>query len=450
MTRADVPAPGGVQAFRGTLLHFPREAAHGAYEAAAEYVDDGMLLVRDGRIEGCGAAADIAPTLGPGVRIVDLRGRWLVPGFIDTHVHSAQLDVIASSGEQLLNWLERYTFPAERRFADPGHAQEASEFFLRELLRNGTTTAVVFPTVHKASVEALFEAARRRRMRLVAGKILMDRNCPDFLRDTPADGDHDSRDLIERWHEHDRLHYAVTPRFAPTSSHEQMTLAGRLLDDYPRLYVQSHVAENRDEVRWAAQLFPWARSYLDVYDHYGLLRPRAVYAHCIHLDPADRDRFAASGAAMAFCPTSNLFLGSGLFDRDASRRAGAHVTFGSDVAGGTSFSLLRTMHEGYKVLQLAGQTMSAAEALYYATRGAARALLLDDRIGSFSPGCEADFVVLDPASTPLLARRWALAASWVERLFALMILGDDRAVAQTYILGERAHDRDASAPDGGP
>jgi guanine deaminase len=428
------------QAFRGALLHFPAGAASGD-ESSVEFIADGLLVVRAGRIEHAGAHDALAPALAPGTAIHDYRGKWLVPGFIDTHVHYAQTDIIASSGEQLLNWLERYTFPTERRFADPAYAAAAAEFFLDELLRNGTTTALVFPTVHRQSVDALFEAARRRRMCIITGKVLMDRNCPDYLRDTAESGDRDSRELIERWHGLDRLRYAITPRFAPTSSDAQLELAGRLAAEQPSVYVQSHVAENRAEVRWVGELFPWARSYLDVYDHHGLLRPGAVYAHCIHLDHEDRARFGASGASMSFCPTSNLFLGSGLFDRAAARAADAHVTLGTDVAGGTSFSMLRTMHEAYKVLQLAGQTLSAFDALYLATRGAAEALGLHHRLGSLAPGFDADFAVIDPCATALMSRRFARADTLAEQLFALLMLGDDRAIAATYVLGELAHRR---------
>jgi guanine deaminase len=429
----------GRRAFRASIFHLLGDP--GTEPGAAEFVADGLLVVRDGRVERCGGYAALAPALAPGTPVEDLRGKWIVPGFVDTHIHYAQTDVIASPGEQLLAWLEKYTFPEERRFGDPAYARAVAEFFLDELLRNGTTTAVVFPTVHKASAEALFAAADARRMRLVAGKVLMDRNCPEFLRDTPEQGDEDSRELIERWHGRGRLAYAITPRFAATSSERQLELAGRLYDERPGLYVQSHVAENRDEVRWVAELFPSARSYLDVYDRFGLLRPRAVYAHCIHLDETDRRRMAQSGAAMSFCPTSNLFLGSGLFDRAEARRLGARVTLGTDVGGGTSFSMLRTLAEGYKVLQLRGQTLSSLDAFYLATLGAARALELDAHIGNLAPGKEADFAVIDPGATPLLERRFARAGDLVERLFVLMTLGDDRAVAATYVLGERAHPR---------
>jgi guanine deaminase len=430
---------GGLRAFRGAIFHLTGDPGPGGDPAAAEFLEDGLLVVRDGRIDRLGAHATIAPALPAGTPVEDLRGKWIVPGFVDTHIHYAQTDVIASPGEQLLQWLERYTLPAEGRFGDPEHAAEVAGFFLDELLRNGTTTAMVFPTVHKGSVDALFAAADARGMRLISGKCLMDRHCPEFLRDTPESGDADSRELIERWHGKGRLAYAITPRFAATSSERQLELAGRLFAERDDLYVQSHVAENRAEVRWIAELFPAARSYLDVYDRYGLLGPRAVYAHCIHLDEADRARMGETRTAVSFCPTSNLFLGSGLFDRAAAHRHGMHVTVGTDVGGGTSFSMLRTLHEAYKVVQMSGRTLGVLDAWHLATLGAAKALALDDRIGNLAVGKEADFALIDPAATPLLARRFARAADLLERLFVLMMLADDRAVAATYVLGERVH-----------
>ena len=299
------------------------------------------------------------------------------------------------------------------------------------------TTAMVFATVHPQSVDAFFDAARERGARMIAGKVMMDRNCPEFMRDTAQSSYDDSKALIARWHGRDRLLYAVTPRFAPTSSERQLELAGRLLDEHPGVYLQTHVAESRAEVAWAAELFPWSRSYLDVYDHFGLVRERAVFAHCIHLDDADRARMGASGAAMSFCPTSNLFLGSGLFDADAARRHGVRLGLGTDVGGGTSFSMLRTQDEAYKVAQLRGSPMTPLSAFYHATLGGARSLYLDDRIGNFSRGKEGDFIVLDPAATPLLARRMKNAPTLPERLFVLMMLGDDRVVAATYLMGVR-------------
>ena len=429
---------GKARAWRASILHFLSDPGSGDDPRATEYFEDGLLVVAEGRVSAIGAAAELLATLPRGTTITDCRPGLIVPGFIDTHIHYPQTDVIASFGTQLLDWLERYTFPAERRFADPVHARAVSEFFLDELLRNGTTTALVFGTVHAQSVDAFFEAAKARGLRMIAGKVLMDRHCPDDLRDTPEEGFRESARLIERWHGHARLGYAITPRFAITSSEEQLRLAGELARAHPGVHVHTHVAENRAEVQWARDLFPWSRSYLDVYDHFGLLRERSVFAHCIHLDGEDRKRMGESGAAAAFCPTSNLFLGSGFFDIDQSDRAGIPIGLATDVGGGTSFSMLRTLADGYKVAQGLGQSLGAKRAFYLATLGGARALGLDNEIGNFRRGKEADFVVLDLASTPLLARRTAVATGIAEKLFALMTLGDDRCVRQTFIMGSPA------------
>ncbi len=430
------------QAFRGALLHFLHDPGDALSGDAWEYLDDGVLLVEDGRVAALGSAADLLPQLEADWALTDYRGRLIVPGFVDTHVHYPQTEIIASYGEKLLQWLNRYTFPAERRFADPAHARAIAEVFLDELLRNGTTTALVLGTVHRQSIDAFFEASAARKLRMLAGKVLMDRHAPDDLCDTPQSAYADSKALIERWHGQDRLGYAITPRFAITSSDAQLEQAGRLAREHPEVFVHTHVAENHDEVAWVAELFPWSRSYLDVYDRYGLLRERAVYAHCLHLDEADRRRMGATGASMAFCPTSNLFLGSGLFDLQAADAAGVRVGLATDIGGGTSFSQLRTLSEGYKVLQLNGQRLSPLRALYLATLGGARALYLDDRIGNFLPGKEADFVVLDPDAIPLLSRRLSGVTDLAERVFALIMLGDDRAVQATHVLGQCLHQRD--------
>ncbi len=431
----------GVTAFRGRLLHFLDDPAT-AGERAHVFLDDGVLVVRDGRVQSTGNWTDVRGALPAETPVVEFTDKLILPGFIDTHVHYPQSDIIASYGEQLLEWLERYTFPTERRFSDPAHARDVASFFLDELLRNGTTSALVFATVHPESVDAIFAEASSRAMCIAAGKVLMDRNCPEFLRDTAESGYAQSAALIERWHGHGRLLYAVTPRFAPTSTDRQLELAGRLLDEHPGVLMQTHVAENMDEVRWVAELFPRSRSYLDVYDQCGLLRRGAVFAHCIHLDAVDRRRMAESGAAMSFCATSNLFLGSGLFDLDAAREHAIAVGIGTDVGGGTSFSMLRTLAESYKVAQLAKQRLSPLRAFYLATLGGARALGEEDRLGNFAPGKPADFVVLDPAATPLMARRMSHAEGLVEALFVLMMLGDDRAVAATYVMGEARWRRD--------
>jgi guanine deaminase len=427
--------------WRASILHFLADPGSGDDARATQYFDDGLLVVDKGRVSAVGPAADLLPTLPPGTQATDCRPGLIVPGFVDTHIHYPQTDVIASCGTQLLDWLERYTFPAERCFSDAAHARGVCEFFLDELLRNGTTTALVFGTVHAQSVDIFFEAAEARELRMVAGKVLMDRHCPEDLRDTPAGGVRESAQLIERWHGRGRLGYAITPRFAITSSDEQLRLAGELARAHPTVHVHTHVAENLGEVAWARELFPWARSYLDVYDRFGLLRDRSVFAHCIHLDEDDRRRMGESGAAAAFCPTSNLFLGSGLFDIEAADRAGVRFGIATDVGGGTSFSMLRTLADGYKVAQMRGQTLGAQRAFYLATLGGARALGLDGEIGNFLPGKEADFVVLDFEATALLARRTGLAGTLTEKLFALMTLGDDRCVRQTCIMGSSRYSR---------
>ena len=431
-----------MKAFRGEIVDFTGDPGDGAH--ALRHFSDGLLFVSGGRVQAVGEHAALEADLDDSVELIDCRGKLILPGFIDAHVHYAQTDIIASRGADLLDWLKRYTFPAEAAFDDPQRAAEAARFFCRELLRNGTTTALVFATVHPASVDAVFAEAERLGMRLIAGKVLMDRNAPEYLCDTPASGYEQSAQLIERWHGRGRLGYAITPRFAPTSSDEQLELAGLLWRENPTTWLQSHVAENPDELRWVAELFPWSRSYLDVYDHFGLLGERAVYAHCIHLDEQDRQRLVETATTAAFCPTSNLFLGSGLFDFSDARARGQSLAWGSDVGGGTSFSLLRTLAEGYKVAQMGGQGPSAAEAFYGLTLGAARALQLDDCIGNFEPGREADFVVIDPAASALLARRMEGCADLEERLFALMMLGDDRCIDSTWLMGEcRYHREDA-------
>jgi guanine deaminase len=425
-----------VTAHRAAILHCLRDPFDDRDPIAAgsvEYFEDGLLVVADGCVEEVGPAEDLLERLPSNVRVVEHGDKLIIPGLIDCHVHYPQIDIIASYGERLLDWLEKYAYPAERAFADPGHAREVAEFFVQELLRNGTTTACVFATVHPHSVDAIFEAAAKRGMRLIAGKVLMDRNCPQDLRDTPAMAYADSRALIEKWHGRDRLLYAVTPRFAITSSEAQLREAGRLLQEFPDVYLHTHLAENEEEVQRVAELFPWSRSYLHVYEHFDLVRQRSVFAHCIHMHDHDRQRMAHKGAAMAFCPSSNLFLGSGLFDLVSANRCGVRVGVGTDVGGGTSLSLLRTVGDGYKALQLAGRSLSPFGALYLTTLGAAKALYLDDRIGSFRKGNEADFIVLDPSATAIMRRRRSTASGAMERLFAQLMTGDDRSIAEVYL-----------------
>ncbi|UIF87049.1 guanine deaminase [Cupriavidus sp. UYPR2.512] len=425
------------RAIRGRVLHFLRDPQF--HEDAYQYWDDGVLIVTNGRIAAAGDYTQLAARIPAEAEIVDHRGKLIVPGFIDTHVHYPQTDMIASPSPGLLHWLDTYTFPEERRFADPDYARGVAGFFTEELLRNGTTSAVVWSTVHKASAEALFAESEARNLRMVTGKVMMDRNCPEFLRDTAETGARDSADLLSRWHNKGRLAYAITPRFAPTSTEAQLAACGELARAYPDAFIQTHVAENRDEVKWVAELFPDARSYLDVYDRYGLLRPGAMYGHAIYLDQDDRRRLADSGAAVAHCPTSNLFLGSGFYDFHQSDAHRLNVTLATDVGGGTSFSMFRTMNAAHKVARMGGYYLTALRMFYLATRAAAEALGWTDRVGSFGEGCEADFIVLDPKATPLIARRSNRSETLEEELFAFAMLGDDRVIDSVYVMGEAAH-----------
>lgn len=393
--------------------------------------DHWLLIGEDGRIV---AVQPDAP--GDDWQRIDHRGRLLLPGFVDSHVHAPQLDVIASWGTQLLDWLQTYTFPAEARLADGAEAARCASDFLDALLVHGTTAAAVFATVHAGSADALFEGALARGMRVLTGKVLMDRHAPPDLCDDVRTALAECRALVQRWHGRGRLAYAVTPRFAATSSDAQLAMAGRLLAETPGAYLQTHVAENLDEVRWVRQLFPDARSYLDVYARHGLLGPRSVLAHGIWLDDDDRRCLAAAGAHIAFCPSSNLFLGSGLFDWRAARAAGVAVSLASDVGGGTSLSMLRTLADGYRVQALAGLRLSAWALLHAATRGAAQALQLGGELGTLQPGAMADLAIWDWACGPVAQRRDALARGLHERVFAWMMLGDERNLVECRVAGK--------------
>ncbi|MFM7847807.1 MAG: guanine deaminase [Rubrivivax sp.] len=432
------PVAGARVALRGDLLDFTGDVplqspSDDAIGSAVRFRPDHWLLIEKGRITGAQAQDP-----GAGWTRVDHRGHLVLPGFIDTHVHSAQIDVMGAWGTQLLDWLDTHTFPAEQRMADPAHARRISELFVASLLSRGTTTACVFPTVHPVSVDALFEAALARGMRLVAGKVLMDRHAPPALCDDPSDAQIAARacvDQIARWHGHGRLAYAVTPRFAPTSSAAQLAMAGELLRSTPGLYMQTHVAENLDEVRWVRELFPQARSYLDVYERHGLLNERAILAHGIWLDDEDRARLAATGGALAFCPSSNLFLGSGTFDWPAAMGAGVPVGLATDVGGGTSLDMRRAMLDAYQVQASAGRRVTAFALLHAATLGAAKALRLSHEIGSLQAGAVADLCVWRWASTPLAWRRQQAARGLHDRLFAWMTLAGEGDLLETRVAG---------------
>jgi guanine deaminase len=424
-------------AVRGDLLDFSGEPAWGDVDAAAvRFRPDHWLLAEAGRIV---AVQPQAP--GEGWLRHDHAGCLVLPGFVDTHVHSPQIDVIASYGSELLDWLTTHTFPAEARHADPVHAAGAAAHFLDALIAHGTTSAVVFPTVHAGSVDALFGAAEARGMRIIAGKVLMDRNAPAELLDDVASAEREMEELIARWHGRGRLAYAVTVRFAPTSTRAQLALAGRLCRADPSLYLQTHLAENRAEVRWVHELFAEARSYLDVYAAVGLLHAKSVFAHGIWLDDADRAALAAAGAQIAHSPSSNLFLGSGLFGWRAAEAAGVKVSLASDVGGGTSLSMLRNMADAYKIQALAGERLTAWKALDAATRGAAAALGLGHEIGSLEPGRAADVCVWDPAVGAVATRRAAVARTLHERVFAWLTLGDERNLVKAFVAGRPLYDR---------
>ncbi|MCI0511209.1 guanine deaminase [Chromohalobacter marismortui] len=437
---------------RGAVLTFDDDPGESPVPRpdSLRYWEDGAVWLENGHIHAVDDYTTLAPHVPAGLEIVDYRGKLIMPGFIDSHVHYSQLDIIASFGRELLDWLNDYTFPAECRFAERAHAEEVAERFLDELLRGGTTTAQVFCTSHPGSVDSIFSAARARRLRLLAGKVLMDRHAPEALIDTAVGGIRDSERLIADWHGKDRLAYSLTPRFAPTSSREQLDAVGGVLRNDASLYLQSHLSENRGELAWVAELFPECRDYLAVYERHGLVGPRSTYAHGIHLSANERARLAEAGANIAFSPTSNLFLGSGLFDRLATREAGVATSLASDVGAGTGLCGLTTLQGAYQVGALLGQPLTAWQGFYRLTLGNARALHLADCIGRLKAGHEADLVVLDLTATPLMARRTQVAETLGERLFALMMLGDDRSVHATWASGRPVHQRDASGTHAAP
>lgn len=423
-----------LRAFRGEILSVARDPRDDPQ--AVRHEADGLLVVEDGIIVARGNFADLADRFS-GVPVEALPG-LILPGFIDAHVHYPQMDRIASHGAQLLDWLDRHIFPAEKAFATRAHADAVAQAFLVELLRNGTTSALVFPTVHEHSVDALFEAALARNMRMVSGKVLMDLG-PEGLRDTVAGGRAESEALIRRWRGRGRLAYAVTPRFALTSSDDQLATAGALLDAHPDVLLHTHLAENKREIAAVAARFPQAADYLDAYDRFGLVGARSVFAHGVHLPDRSCARLAQSGAGIAICPSSNLFLGSGFFDFSQADAHGLRLGLGTDIGAGTSFSMLHTAGLAYQAALARDTALDPFRALYLATAGSAALLHIADRVGGLQPGQEADFVTVDCAATPLLARR-AQGASLAERLFALQILADERAITRTYVMGECAWD----------
>ena len=430
-------APTALRALRGRLLWFVDDPQT-AGESAHRFIEDGLLVIENGLVKAAGEARELLRTLPVDAEIVDHRPHLIMPGFIDAHIHMPQTQVVASYGAQLMEWLNKYTFVEEQKLSEQGHAEKLSRFFLDELLANGTTTAAVYASVHPQSAEAFFTESQRRNTRMIAGKVMMDRNAPEALTDTAESSYRDSKALIARWHGKGRQLYAITPRFAITSTPEQLAAAGKLAAEHPDCHVQTHIDENRAEIAFARELYPEAADYADIYRRYGLLGPKSLMGHCIHMTHNEWQAFAETGAVAVFCPTSNLFLGSGLFDWAHARQRGVKVAVATDIGGGTSYSMLRTMAEAYKVLQLQGQSLSALEALHAITRGNAVALGLDQLIGSFETGREADVVVLDTGATRAMAHRMETVRDLAEELFVLVTLGDERNVAATYVMGELA------------
>ena len=424
-------------ALRGRLLWFvERPEEHG--ESAVRYIEDGLLVLAGGKILAAGETSVLQPQLPAAAVIHDHSGRLITPGFIDPHIHLPQTQVVASWAAQLLDWLNTYTFVEEQKYGDPAHAARGAAFFFDELLSNGTTTAVAFCSVHSASAEAFFAESERRNTRMAAGKVMMDRYAPDALTDTAQSGYDDSKALIGRWHGRGRQLYAIAPRFAITSTPEQLEAAATLSREHPDCLVETHISENLEEVATAKRLYPECEDYTAIYEKYGLLGRKSLMGHSIHLSESERQRYADADAVAVFCPTSNLFLGSGLFDWKAMREPGRPVRIGvaTDIGGGTSYSMLQTMNEAYKVLQLQGQRLDSLALFHAMTRGNAIAIGLEDLIGSFEPGHECDAVVLDAKATPAMAHRMETVTTLAEELFVLITLGDDRAVEETYVMGE--------------
>jgi guanine deaminase len=417
---------------RARLLSFEREPQTPDDTASFRYIEDGGLLIEGGVICAFDAFDRIDTT---GARIIDHRPHLVMPGFIDTHLHFPQTQVIASWAAELLDWLNDYTFPEETRYSDPALCATMARVFLDVLTAHGTTTAVAYGSVHATSAEALFTEAHRRDMRLITGKVMMDRNAPESLCDTAQSSYDDSKALIARWHGVGRLSYAITPRFAITSTPAQMEAAQALAAEHPGCYIQTHLSENHAEIALSCKLYPEAVDYTDIYARYGLLRENSLLGHAIHLSDREIGAMAESGAVPVFCPTSNLYLGSGLFDDAALRAAGLTNAIASDIGGGTSYSMLQTLSEGYKVLQLQRQRLHPYRAFHWITRGNAVALGLQDRIGTLDAGTEADLVVLDAGATPTMALRMERARNLMDELFTLQVMGDDRAVVQTYVAG---------------
>lgn len=425
-----------VTILRGRVLSFVEEPQGRNDHASYRYIEDGAVVIGDGKILMVGEWNERAASHHGAADIIDHRPHLIMPGFIDPHIHFPQMQVIGAYAAALLEWLNTYTFVEEQRFGDEAHATRIASRFFDELIRHGTTTAAAYCSVHPQSVDAFFGEAEKRDMLMVGGKVMMDRNAPPGLLDTPQSGYDDTRAGIAKWHGRGRAHYAITPRFAITSTHEQMAMAEALAREFPDLHVQTHVSENLAEIAYANELFPNYGDYVGIYEKYHLLGPKTLLGHCIHLSHRETEVISETRSVAVFCPTSNLFIGSGLFDYERQHERGVRIATATDVGGGSSYSMLRTMDEGYKVMQLRGQRLTPFRSFFHMTLGNARAMSLDGRIGSLEPGKEADIVVLDSGATPQMALRMETCGSLEQELFLLQTCGDDRAVVETYVMGK--------------
>jgi guanine deaminase len=417
----------------GQVLSYSGDPFHEGL-SSARVEREGAVAVEGGRIAAVGPASQLRARY-PQARVHDHGRKLISAGFIDAHVHYPQTAIIASWGKRLIDWLNTYTFPEEMRFADPAYAAEIANRYLDLVLARGTTTVCSYATIHPASVDAIFTAAQSRGMRLFAGKTCMDRNAPQGLRDTAQTAYDDSKALLEKWHGKDRLSYVITPRFSPTSTPEQLAALGQLWREYPDCLMQTHLSEQTDEIAWVKDLFPQSRDYLDTYEAQGLLREGAVYGHAIHLTDREKARLIEAGASLVHCPTSNTFIGSGLFDMTLAQNL--RVGLATDTGGGSNFSMLHTMAAAYEVAQLRGQSLHPAQLWWLATQGSARALRCEDKIGNLAPGMEADLVVIDLASTPAIEQATRRAEDLWQQLFPTIMMGDDRAVAEVWVSGKR-------------
>lgn len=425
-----------IKLYRASILHFPEKCDFPEHSLA--YFQDGALIVKEEKILELGEYSEMCTKYAKSTQI-DYRGKLIVPGLIDSHIHFPQTEMIAKYGDQLLEWLNNYTFPTEHKFKDKTYCNMIAKHFVEQLINNGTTTAFAYASVHKHSVDSLFETATEYNMAIITGKVCMDRNCPEFLQDTPESAQLESHELIEKWHQHKRNLYALTPRFAPTSTEKQLSLLGELAKQYPSVFIQTHLSENKGEVEWVKRLFPNKQSYLDVYDHYNMVHSRALFGHCLHLTEQEWQRLSQAKATAVFCPSSNLFLGSGLFSLAQAKKYKAPIALASDVGAGSSFNMFKNYGDAYKIGQLQNVKLSILQGLYMMTQGPASNYGLEHEIGNLNPNSFADFVVLNPHFDSLNSIRCQQLNNIddaTDMLFALSFIGDDRAIDACYIAGK--------------